>query len=163
MTISEVIVKMIDFSEGNEHDIAHFLRVWGYAKIIGECSGLDEKEERIVELSAIVHDIACPKLRPIYGCTPGDKQEEMGKEMVKEFFADTDVSEEEIMRVAELVGLHHTYHPISLAHQVLLEADFLANAGEDEKYTKMAKKMRENVFQTKTGIHLLESMFLEAR
>jgi len=132
MTISEVIVKMIDFSEGNEHDIAHFLRVWGYAKIIGECSGLDEKEE-------------------------------MGKEMVKEFFADTDVSEEEIMRVAELVGLHHTYHPISLAHQVLLEADFLANAGEDEKYTKMAKKMRENVFQTKTGIHLLESMFLEAR
>ena len=118
MTISEVIVKMIDFSEGNEHDIAHFLRVWGYAKIIGECSGLDEKEERIVELSAIVHDIACPKLRPIYGCAPGDKQEEMGKEMVKEFFADTDVSKEEVMRVAELVGLHHTYHPISLAHQV---------------------------------------------
>ena len=36
MTIAEIMKKMITFSNGNIHDIDHFLHVWSYAKMIGE-------------------------------------------------------------------------------------------------------------------------------
>lgn len=32
MTVSEIMQKMIAFSNGNRHDINHLLKVWGYAK-----------------------------------------------------------------------------------------------------------------------------------
>ena len=37
--ISEAIAKMIDFYQGNLHDINHFLKVYAYAKTIGACGG----------------------------------------------------------------------------------------------------------------------------
>ena len=42
MTISRIMEKMIDFSEGNIHDIDHFIWVWTYAKIIGELESVDD-------------------------------------------------------------------------------------------------------------------------
>ncbi len=36
MTISEIMQKMIIYSKGNLHDINHFLKVWSFAKTIGE-------------------------------------------------------------------------------------------------------------------------------
>ena len=39
MTISELLAKMIRFSEGNIHDIDHLIRVWTYARAIGELEG----------------------------------------------------------------------------------------------------------------------------
>ena len=42
MTISRIMEKMIDFSKGNIHDIDHFIRVWTYAKIIGELESVDD-------------------------------------------------------------------------------------------------------------------------
>lgn len=41
MTIAQIMEKMIAFSEGNIHDIAHLSCVWTYAKTIGELEGLD--------------------------------------------------------------------------------------------------------------------------
>ena len=35
MLIATAIEKMIDFYEGNIHDIDHFLKVWALAKTIG--------------------------------------------------------------------------------------------------------------------------------
>ena len=37
MNIAEITKKMIDCSDGNLHDICHFLKVYAYAKTIGEC------------------------------------------------------------------------------------------------------------------------------
>ena len=34
MTIAQIMKKMIAFSEGNVHDIDHFMKVWTYAKTI---------------------------------------------------------------------------------------------------------------------------------
>ena len=60
LKISQIMEKMIVFSEGNIHDIDHFVRVWTYAKTIGELEGLDANTQYILEVSAITHDIACP-------------------------------------------------------------------------------------------------------
>ena len=42
MTVSQIMEKMISFSQGNIHDIDHFIRVWTYAKTIGELEKLDK-------------------------------------------------------------------------------------------------------------------------
>ena len=35
MTIAQIMEKMIAFSEGNVHDIDHFIRVWAYYRETG--------------------------------------------------------------------------------------------------------------------------------
>ena len=63
MTVSQILEKMIAFSEGNTHDIDHLTRVWAYAKTIGELEGLDPETQFVLEVAAITHDIACPLCR----------------------------------------------------------------------------------------------------
>lgn len=60
MTISRILVKMIDYSAGNRKDINHLMKVHSYARIIGKGEGLSEELQKITEIAAIVHDIACP-------------------------------------------------------------------------------------------------------
>ena len=45
MNISQIMEKMIAFSNGNLHDINHLMCVWTYAKTIGELEGLDRKTQ----------------------------------------------------------------------------------------------------------------------
>ena len=75
MGISEIMAKMISFSEGNIHDVNHFLKVWAYAKTIGELEQLDSETQLTLEVAAITHDIACPLCRAKYGNTNGKYQE----------------------------------------------------------------------------------------
>ena len=69
---------MISFSDGNIHDIDHFVRVWNYAKTIAELEDIDSETQYILEVAAITHDIACPLCREKYGNTNGKHQEEEG-------------------------------------------------------------------------------------
>ena len=41
MTVNDMICKMIAQAGGNKHDIAHFLKVYTYARLIGEKEQLD--------------------------------------------------------------------------------------------------------------------------
>ena len=66
MTISQIMLKMIAFSDGNIHDIDHFVRVWNYAKTIAELEEIDPETQFILEVAAITHDIACPLCREKY-------------------------------------------------------------------------------------------------
>lgn len=78
MTISEIMQKMIAFSNGNRHDINHLLKVWGYAKTIGDTEKLDADTQFLLETAAITHDIACPLCREKYGNTNDKYQEAEG-------------------------------------------------------------------------------------
>ncbi|MCR5447894.1 MAG: HD domain-containing protein [Solobacterium sp.] len=160
ITVSEAIIKMIGNSEGSQYDICHFLKVWAYAKNIGEQEGLDELTQQTLEFAAIVHDIACPSLRREYGNSPHDLQEKYGPPMVREFYRDSGMSEEMLERICYLVGHHHTFTDVDgLDYRILLEADFLVNAGENEKYRNSVDRFRQEVFRTKTGTALLNSMY----
>ena len=75
MTVAEAMKKMILLSNGNRHDINHFLKVHAYAAAIGACESLPEDTLKALELAAIVHDIACPLCREKYGNTNGKFQE----------------------------------------------------------------------------------------
>lgn len=46
MNVAEITKKMIAVSNGNLHDIDHFLKVWAIAKTIGELEALDPQQDR---------------------------------------------------------------------------------------------------------------------
>ena len=127
MTIAQILNKMIAASNGNIHDIDHLLRVWAYARTIGELEGLDAETQYLLEVAAITHDIACPLCREKYGNTNGKYQELEGAVLVRAFLAGTGMTEAQIARVAYLVGHHHTLRDIhGMDYQILIEADYIA-------------------------------------
>ena len=162
MLVTIAIQKMIEFSEGNIHDIDHFLKVWALAKTIGEAEGLEPETQEILELAAVVHDIACPLCRVKYGNTNGKHQEEESAPLVEEFFSKLSVGTLNVERIKWLVEHHHTYTNVDgMDYQILLEADFLVNAGESGYSKEAIENACENIFCTATGIRLLKSMYLQ--
>ena len=99
MTISQIMEKMIAFSKGNIQDVDHLIRVWTYAKTIGELEGLDKDTQFILEVAAITHDIACPLCREKYGDTNGKHQEAEGSLLVRDFLENTGLTQKQIDRI----------------------------------------------------------------
>ena len=160
MTVSQIMEKMIAYSEGNIHDIDHLIRVWTYAKTIGELENLDNDTQFFVEVAAITHDIACPLCREKYGNTNGKYQEEEGVPLVKEFLSDTGMTEEQIRRVAFLIGHHHTFESIEgIDYQILIEADYIANATENNYSKHNIENFMHKVMRTDSGKQLLKDVF----
>ena len=160
MTISQIIEKMIAFSDGNIHDIDHFIRVWTYARTIGELENLDRETQFLLEVTAITHDIACPLCRVKYGNTNGKYQEEEGVPMVKKFLSDTGIAEEVIDRVAFLVGHHHTFSGIDgIDYQILIEADYIANATENGYGQESVVNFMQKIMKTEGGKQILKAIY----
>lgn len=160
MAHAKIIKKMIDFYQGNTHDINHFLKVYAYAKMIGELENVDTETQKTLEIAAILHDISCPMCREKYGNTNGKKQELESPALLKPFLEEFKLPSDVLERVIYLISNHHTYTNVDgLDYQILLEADFLVNADESSADDKAIEAMKESVFKTKSGLHLLESIY----
>ena len=159
-TINNVLTKMITYSDGNKHDIAHFLKVYTYARMIGEMENLSERQQETLEIAAVIHDIACPVCREKYGNTSGSNQEKESPELVEDFLKDIEIDPEMKSRINYLVSHHHTYTNVDkMDYRILLEADFLVNADESEMSEAAVLTARERVFKTNTGKKLLTSIY----
>lgn len=161
MINDELIIKMIEFNAGDPKRIQHFIKVYEFAHVIGIKEGLDKNVLRILDMASILHDIGIRPAEEKYGCCNGKLQEKEGSEyarkMLREF---PNITEEEIDRVCFLIAHHHTYKDVKgLDYRILLEADFLVNALEDEMDKKAIIHFRDTVFETKTGIYILNTMF----
>lgn len=159
-SISEMIIRMIDFYNGNSHDINHFIKVWTYAKIIGEAEKLDKETQFILEAATVVHDISCPLCREKYGNADGKHQEEESPALVCDFLKNTGMSAAQIDRVVYLVSHHHTLNNIEgLDYQILIEADYLVNADESRYSAENIENFDKQYFKTQAGHSLLHSVF----
>lgn len=160
LKISRIMEKMISLSDGNIHDIDHFVRVWNYAKTIAELEDIDSETQYILEVAAITHDIACPLCREKYGNTNGKHQEEEGIPLVKAFLSDSGMTKAQIDRVAFLVGHHHTFKGIDgLDWQILIEADYIANATENGYTKENVKEFIQKIMKTESGKRLAHAVF----
>ena len=160
MTIAQIMEKMIDFSAGNRHDIAHFVRVWADAKTIGELEGLDPRTQFILETAALTHDIACPLCRKKYGHADGKLQEIEGDPLVRSFLAGAGLDESILNRVAFLVGHHHTLSGIdSPDWQILVEADAIVNASENGLSAEQVLALMDRTMKTASGKRLCREIF----
>lgn len=161
-TIARVLADLIADPAQNREDVNHFLKVHAYAEIIGCEEGLDPETQFTLELAACVHDIACPACREKYGDTNGAHQEAESERILRPFLSRYDLPEKIRERVIALVCRHHTYTDVDGSDcQILLEADYLVNCDESEKYRKSFESFRRKVFRTGTGIRLLEDEFPE--
>ena len=159
-TVSQVMEKMIAFSDGNIHDIDHLIRVWTYAKTIGDLEGLDADTQYVLEVAAITHDIACPLCRRKYGNTNGKHQEEEGARMVRAFLSDCGMSTGQVNRVAYLVGHHHTFRGIDgIDYQILIEADYIANAAENGYSEENVTNFINKIMKTESGKRIARAVF----
>ncbi|MEY8309637.1 HD domain-containing protein [Erysipelotrichaceae bacterium 51-3] len=162
MVSSHAIKKMIEYSQGNHHDINHLMKVHGFAQTIARLENCSLQEQEIIEVAAIIHDIACPLCRKKYGNTNGKYQEAEGMILAREFLQDLDLSDEAKERIVYLVGHHHTLQGIDgLDYQILIEADYLVNADESHYSRENIENMYKHVFKTPNGKSLLQSIYLE--
>lgn len=157
----KIIAKMIDFYQGNKHDVAHFLKVFAYARTIGQLEGLEAATQTTLEIAAVVHDIACPLCREKYNSAAGNLQEKESEALLRPFLAEFSLDNEILERVIQLVCRHHTYTGIDgLDCQILLEADYLVNADEGEQSRQAVERFRDAVFRTQSGTQLLNSIYI---
>lgn len=161
MKVPDAIEKMIDFYKGDLHDINHFLKVWAFAKSIGEREGLDAHTQETLELAVVVHDISCPLCREKYGDTNGRHQELESTPLVAAFFAGEDC-DADVERISWLVSHHHTYTDVDgMDYQILLEADFIVNTGESGYSKSAIESAKKQFFRTSAGLRLLNSIYLK--
>ena len=157
----KVIDAMIAYYEGDILRINHFLKVYALAKSIGECEGLPQDVQRILEIAAVTHDIGIKPSEEKYGSAAGSYQEQEGPPVARELLAGLGIDDAIIERVCYLIGRHHTYTDIDgLDYQILIEADFLVNLHEGECDLSAIHSVREKLFRTATGIKHLDRMFL---
>jgi HD superfamily phosphodiesterase len=155
-----VMDAMIRYDSGDIKRINHFIKVYGYAKAIGELEELDEYTREILEVAAIVHDIGIKISEAKYNSSSGHYQQIEGPAVAEKMLSALKYDKEFIDRVCYLIAHHHTYNNIDgIDYQILVEADFLVNLHEDNVSSDGIKKVKENIFRTKTGISFLNNCF----
>ena len=147
MKTDRVITAMIEYFGSDKKRIHHFLKVYSFAKTIGESENLLPDDQELLEISAIVHDIGIKELE--------------GPHEAEKLLAALGYEKTFIDKVCYLVGHHHTYGNIdTLPYRILVEADFLVNLYEDDSSRSAAEQAYDKIFRTKTGKNLLKIMFL---
>jgi len=121
---------------------------------------LPEDAQLVLEMAAILHDIACPLCRAKYGNTNGKLQELEGMPLAKALLQEFAVSDRQAEQVVWLVGHHHTLTDVNTPeHRILLEADYLVNAGEGGYSPEKIMAAGEMLFKTAAGKALLKAIY----
>ena len=156
-----LIAKMTEYYAGDPKRIQHFLKVYQFARLIGEGEKIPSEELFILRTAAIVHDIGIKISEEKYGTSSGKYQEKEGPAVAQPMLHSLGYEEDVIDRVLFLIANHHTYDRIEgTDYQILVEADFLVNLYEDGCSRKTAENVKKNIFRTETGLWYLEKMFL---
>lgn len=157
-------MNMIAYDEGDRKRINHFLKVTSYARTIGQLEGMDEGELELLTAAALTHDIGIKVSEEKYGDCTGVHQQIEGPPVADEMLTALQYPRPFVERVCWLIAHHHTYTDITgLDYQILIEADFLVNLDEGNEPLSSVRNVRENIFRTKTGLSILDSLFPEAK
>lgn len=161
MNHAPLILSMTEYEDGCVERVNHFLKVYAFAKTIGEGEGFPEKIQEILKTAALVHDIGIKPSLKKYGSAAGEYQEKEGPAVAREMLEKLGYATPVIDRVCYLVGHHHTYSNVDGDdYQALIEADFLVNIFEGQMERSEIETVDQTIFRTKTGKKLLELLFL---
>ena len=154
---SNLVKMLIEYESGCEQRIGHFLKVYGYAKTIGELERLDPYTQHILETAALMHDVGIKTSLSKYGNADGENQEKEGALAARPMLETLGYDGNDIERICYLIANHHTYDAINGPdYQILVEADFLVNSGglPDD-----ARKENIKYFITDTGKHFFNKIY----
>lgn len=159
--ISKIINDAIEFNNNDPKRINHLLKVYSFAKTIGELENIDAMTQMTLEIAAALHDIGIRVCEEKYHSTAGEYQEKEGPIVALDILNKYNIDKNMVDRVIFLIGHHHTYHNIdNIDYQILIEADFLVNIFEDGMERNAILNIKNKIFKTKSGINFLDNLFL---
>ena len=157
---SNVIKKMIIFFADDVIRINHALKVYSFAKSIGDIEGLVIKEQAILEIAAILHDVGIKISEEKYNSAAAHYQELEGPPIAIELLKEFDLEVDIVKRVCFLIGNHHTYKNIdAVDFQILVEADFLLNIFECDMNQIQIKAIKEKYIKTSTAALYINTLY----
>lgn len=141
--------------------IPHTEDVFRFAEMIAQDLGIQGKERRIIELSALLHDVGIVEAFRKYGSREGKYQHIEGPPLAR-FIMEQEKEEEEVIdRVAFLVGHHHDFTCVDgLDFQILIEADMLVNLADERWSREKLAQFIPDFFKTRKGRELAEEKYL---
>ena len=158
--LDRLFEKMVDYYRGDPRRIQHFVKVHGFAALIGREEGLSQEEQFLLEAAAYVHDIGIRPAEEKYGACGGKLQEQEGPPAAEKMLKELGGAPTDRQRICWLVGHHHTDRDIQgMDYQILVEADFLVNLYEDQAGPQAVRAAGERIFRTAAGRRILERMF----
>lgn len=158
--IEAIMREAVRYDDKDLRRINHFLKVYTYAKMIGEGEGLSYEEQYILEVAALLHDIGIHESERKYNSCAGNYQELEGPIIARGLLTTLGVKDSIIDRVCFLIGHHHTYSGVEgKDYQILIEADFFVNADEDRMPLDAVQTFYDKIFRTETGKKLFSSMY----
>ncbi len=158
--LEKIIKEMIEYFNKDTRRINHALKVYGFCRTICSLQQLSEKEQLVVNLSGILHDIGIKEAERKYSSTAGPYQEKEGPAIAKQIMEKGHIEKEIVERVCYIVGHHHSYNKIDgMDFQILVEADFLVNIYEDAMDSVSVSSIRNKYFKTQAGIAILAQMY----
>ena len=158
--IGQIMDAMIAYYAGDPQRINHFLKVYGFAKAIGEREGIPQGIQEILEMAALTHDIGIRQSEIKYKSSAGHYQQTEGPPEAEKLLGKLGVDRTMIDHVCWLIAHHHTYTDIrDTDHQILVEADFLVNIYEDDMPADSIRSVNDKVFKTVSGKRLLRTLY----
>lgn len=158
--IEQIIKEMIIYFDKDIKRINHALKVYSFCSTIGRLEQLSLEELFVVELSGVLHDIGIKEAERLYNSSAGPYQEKEGPAIAARIMEELNIDQKVIERVKYIIGHHHSYNKIDgNEFQILVEADFLVNAFEDEFNKEALSAVRNKYFRTQAGIRLFNSMY----
>ncbi|KOF57919.1 MULTISPECIES: HD domain-containing protein [Clostridium] len=152
---------MILYFDGDVRRINHAMKVYSFAKTIGELENIGNDKLLILEVAAVLHDIGIKESERKYNSSAGNYQEIEGPAVAKDILEEFNLDKNFVDRVCYLIGHHHTYNKIDdVDYQILIEADFIINIFEDSIEKERVEIIKNKYFKTESGIHLIDSMYL---
>ncbi len=162
ISVETILREAVAYDSPDVTRINHFLKVYSFAKMIGEGEHLSQKEQYILEIAAVLHDIGIMESERKYGSCDGKYQEIEGPVIARNLLGRLGVENEVVERVCFLIGHHHTYDQVDGPdYQILIEADFFVNAYEGEMDIQTMRNVYERIFRTTTGKILFEKMYFQ--
>ncbi len=156
----QAMLQMIAHNDGNARRIAHSVKVYGYARMLGLLAGLEEERQRVLELAAIYHDVGIRPALEKHGSAAGPLQEREGEPLARAFLTALGAPPAAVERVAFLVGHHHSYGAIDGDDfQMLVEADFLVNCEEGEFEPAALAPIRHKYIKTTGAQAMFDHLF----
>ena len=161
MDISKLAALAAAYDAGDPRRVHHFMKVYAFARLIGQAEGLDEQTQEILDAAALLHDIGIHAAERKFGACGGPLQEAEGPSAALPLLKQAGADEAACEQVCWLIAHHHSPGASdALPFRILLEADFLVNAYEDALPPEACRTARTRLFRTRTGTQYLDDLFL---
>lgn len=132
INISALAAAAAHYDAGDPRRVQHFIKVYGYCRLLGLSEGLDTHTQNMLEAAALLHDIGIHEAERRHGSSAGPYQEQEGPAVARPLLSAAGADESEIERICWLIAHHHSCQAgEDTDFRILLEADFLVNADED--------------------------------